>query len=304
MDTNSSENTTDEQLVALNQTPQPRDPYCFVDPDEEFEFQSSSSSPEDFQGFNCLDRRHARRQLLFRRPHVEVSASSSDDEEGDFSGYTREEIFFPEGSNSREFCENRGVSTASSNHSDDSASDPGLKGSRKRKKNPKRWQRNVRKRARAEGTRYRMTSGRIKSPRKQGPPCNCPKKCFEQVRKEEQEHLIMQFNHMGTHELQNQYLRGLIVASNIKRRGAGGKLGSAKDKPGKKSTSFEYFVVTSINRRVKVCRQAFLSIHSIGYTRVKNLRQSAVCKPDMRGKHGNRPKKVTNIHLQNVRNHI
>lgn len=86
MDTNSSENTTDEQLVALNQTPQPRDPYCFVDPDEEFEFQSSSSSPEDFQGFNCLDRRHARRQLLFRRPHVEVSASSSDDEEGDFQG--------------------------------------------------------------------------------------------------------------------------------------------------------------------------------------------------------------------------
>lgn len=304
MATNSSENTTDEQLVALNETPQPRDPYCFVDPDEEFEFQSSSSSLEDFKGFTRLDCRHARRQLLFRRPSVEVSASSSDDEEGDFSGYTREEIFFPEGSNSREFCENRGVSTSSSNHSDDSASDPGLKGSRKRKKNPKRWQRNVRKRARAEGTRYKMTSGRIKSPRKQGPPCSCPKKCFEQVSKEEREHLIMQFNHMGTHELQNQYLRGLIVASNVKRRGAGGKLGSAKDKPGKRSTSFEYFVVTSINRRVKVCRQAFLSIHGIGYTRVKNLRQSAVCKPDMRGKHGNRPKKVTNIHLQNVRNHI
>jgi len=136
MATNSSENTTDEQLVALNETPQPRDPYCFVDPDEEFEFQSSSSSLEDFQGFTRLDCRHARRQLLFRRPSVEVSASSSDDEEGDFSGYTREEIFFPEGSNSREFCENRGVSTSSSNHSDDSASDPGLKGSRKRKKNP------------------------------------------------------------------------------------------------------------------------------------------------------------------------
>jgi len=32
MATNSSENTTDEQLVALNETPQPRDPYCFVDP--------------------------------------------------------------------------------------------------------------------------------------------------------------------------------------------------------------------------------------------------------------------------------
>ena len=134
MATNSSENITDEQLVALNETPQPRDPYCFVDPDKEFEFQSSSSFLEDFQGFNRLDRRHARRHLFFRRPDVEVSASSSGDEEGEFSGYTREEIFFPEGSNSHEFCENRGVSTASSNHSDDSVSDPGLKGSQKRTK--------------------------------------------------------------------------------------------------------------------------------------------------------------------------
>ena len=179
MATNSSENTTEEQLVALNKSPQPRDPYRFVDPDEEFEIQSSGSSLEDFQGFTHLDRRHAMRQLLFRRPDIEVSASSSDDEEGGFSGYTREEIFFPEGSNNRDFCENRSVSTASSSHNDDSASDPGLKGSRKKQTNPKRWQRNIRKRARAEGTRYRMTSGRIKSPRKQGPPCSCPQKCFE-----------------------------------------------------------------------------------------------------------------------------
>ena len=136
MATNSSENTTEEQLVALNETPQPRDPYRFVDPDEEFEFQSSGSYLEDFQDFNRLDRRHARRHLLFRRPDIEVSASSSDDEEGEFSGYTREEIFFPEGSNSRDFCENRGVRTASSGNSDNSALDPGLKGSWKRKKIP------------------------------------------------------------------------------------------------------------------------------------------------------------------------
>ena len=80
-----------------------------MDPDEEFEIQSSRSSLEDFQGFTHVDRRHARHQLHFRRPDIEVSASLSDDEEGAFSGYTREEIFFPEGSNNRDFCENRGV---------------------------------------------------------------------------------------------------------------------------------------------------------------------------------------------------
>lgn len=142
------------------------------------------------------------------------SASSSDDKEGEFSGYTREEIFFPEETNSPEFCENRGVRTASSGNSDNSALDPGLKGSWKRKKIPIDGKRNVRKRARTKGTRYRLTSKRIKSPRKKGPPCSCPKKC-----KEEQEHLIMQFNHMGSHELQNKCLRGFIVASNVKRCG-------------------------------------------------------------------------------------
>ena len=147
MATNSSENTTDQPLVVLIDTPQPHDPYRFVDPDKEIEFQSSSSSLKDFQGFNRPPTCKASTSFPKARYR---SASSSDDEEGEFSGYTREEIYFPEGSKRREFCENRGVSTGSSSNSDNSASDPGLKGRWKRKKNPKRWQRNVRKRARAE----------------------------------------------------------------------------------------------------------------------------------------------------------
>ena len=253
-------------------------------------------------GFTTQDCRHARRRLLFWVHERPESDSESSNEEEEFLGYTREEIFFPEGSNTREFSENRGVNSASSSESD-SSSDPGLKASKNRSRNPKRWKRNIRKRAKAEGMRYIMTSGKVQSPRKQGPPCSCPRKCFEQVSRDEREHLLMQFNHKGRHDLQNQYLRGLIVATDVKRRGSGGKLGSAKHQPGKK-TSYAYYILTSINRRVQVCQKAFLSIHGIGYTRVKNIRTAPVCKQDMRGKHSNRVNKVTTTHVENVRNHI
>lgn len=93
--------------------------------------------------------------------------------------------------------------------------------------------------------------------------------------------------------------------ADIKRRGAGGRDGTAKGKPGKRGSSYIYSIITSANRKVPVCRKAFLSIHGIGYTRIKNLRKTTgACKPDQRGKHGNRPHKVKTEHLQNVRNHI
>ena len=71
---------------------------------------------------------------------------------------TREEIFFPEGCNTVEFSENRGVNSARSSQSD-SSSDPGLKTSKKRSRNPKRCKQNIRKKAKAEGSRYEIVCG-------------------------------------------------------------------------------------------------------------------------------------------------
>ena len=76
---------------------------------------------------------------------------------------TREEIFFPGGCNTLEFSENRGVNSASSSQSD-SSSDPGLKTSKKRSRNPKRCKRNIMKKAKVEGSCYIMSSGKVKSP--------------------------------------------------------------------------------------------------------------------------------------------
>ena len=116
------------------------------------------------------------------------------------------------------------------------------------------------------------------------------------MNEEERKRLLMQFNQIGNHNMQNQYLRGLIEATDVKQRGAGGRDGTAKGKPGKRGSSFLYSIVTSANRKVGICHKAFLSIHRIGYTRIKNLRKTpGACKPDQRGKHGNRPHKPGNI---------
>lgn len=289
--------------------PQPGPSSYFQNPEDSFYFECSGddnanpTSPEHtiYDGRRKLPLQKA--NFLSREGE---DSSESDESERSFSGFEREEIFLRKGSNVRQTCEKRGIGSASeSSSSDGSSSDPALKRGRKRQKNPKRWKANIRKKARAEGVGYRRKSGKLKSPRKAGHRCHCSKKCFEKVNEEERKHLLLQFNHIGNHSMQNQYLRGLIEATDIKRRGAGGRDGTAKGKPGKRGSSYIYSIITSANRKVPVCRKAFLSIHGIGYTRIKNLRKTAgACKPDQRGKHGNRPHKVKTEHLQNVRNHI
>ena len=297
----SEENSEEAQPGSSNPFQDPSDPYYFHGGSVSTTTSMTTPSVEP-------PSQKTKRRLPFHRTASILSSDSEHSSDGnaeDFLGFEREEIFLQKGSNVREACEQNGASDSETSTSDGSSSDVALKGSRKRKKNPARWKSHIKKKARAEGARYTMKSGRVKSPRKIGPPCKCSKKCFEKIPSEEREHLLIQFNRIGSHNLQNQYLRGLIEAVYVKRRGAGGHLGSAKGKPGKRGSSFVYSIVTSQNRKIIVCRQAFQSLHGIGYTRIKNLRKSTgACKPDQRGRHTIRPHKVQDRHLDNVRSHI
>lgn len=53
----------------------------------------------------------------------------------------------------------------------------------------------------------------VKSPRKQGPPCSRPRKCFEQVSSDEREHLLIQFNYMGQYDLHCVTPTGIFTSS-------------------------------------------------------------------------------------------
>ncbi|KAJ7375123.1 hypothetical protein OS493_001861 [Desmophyllum pertusum] len=123
------------------------------------------------------------------------------------------------------------------------------------------------------------------------------KKCFEEVDPELQYHLLTSFNNVKTKEQQDQYLTGMIVASDptwVGDRKKGGKFHEANK--GRKQTTYTYYIPTESNRRIVVCKEAFMSIHGIGSAWLKRIRSTS---PQSRqGRHRNRPNKITAATIQ------
>ena len=109
--------------------------------------------------------------------------------------------------------------------------------------------------------------------RKTGPDCNCPRRCFRKVDRGLQYHILHTFNNIGDNQAQNLYLRGLVVAKDPCRLGKQGRGGVSHKKklPQVKESSFEYYVPNGENRRLRVCRRAFASLHGITYRRVRTV---------------------------------
>lgn len=102
-----------------------------------------------------------------------------------------------------------------------------------------RWKRNVHKIAFAKGLPTVDTKGRPKPGRSTGPSCKCASECFSLVDGRERRWVLDQFNTMADRNLQNLYLRGLIVA----------------EEPGEIARAFrsyDYYVQTSDTCRTKV----------------------------------------------------
>ena len=86
-----------------------------------------------------------------------------------------------------------------------------------------------------------------------GSDCGCKLECFQNVNDDDKEWIIDRFNELGNYNLQNVYLRGLIVAKSIQRVGAHGMYGKADgEKPQKRKCSYEYWTPTKTLKRVKV----------------------------------------------------
>lgn len=155
------------------------------------------------------------------------------------------------------------------------------------------WKRNKRKIAFARGQATTDCRGRPLPSRKTGPPCGCRRECFSQVDVHKRWRILETFNGMGDTSSQNIYLRALIVGKDPKCLGSGGSLGINKaGKERKHAFSHEYFVQTSDLKRIPVCREAFISLHGITEQRAKTV-QSKATPVDMRGRHQNRPHKIT-----------
>lgn len=142
--------------------------------------------------------------------------------------------------------------------------------------------------------------------REQGDPCKCKNKCFEVVNENERSSVLRHMNSLKSHDEVNLYLTGLVTAIPIQRRRVANEC-EAKFR----DTSYSYNVRVlrdSIPTEVKVCKAAFISIH--GTTRGKvdyileQMKHTGTPPQYRKGKHQNRPRKLTDDVTECVRNHI
>ena len=187
------------------------------------------------------------------------------------------------------------VSEESSTNSD--VIQPKIK-SRKRIRKPQEWKRSKRKCLRNAGKEYVNSNGTTVPPRVTGRNCKCSLRCFHTVSHGDQLRILEEFNGLASFNLQNGYLHGLIRSSEPKRRY------TTKGKDSKRKKTYFYYVRIGGDLK-RVCLTAFCSVHGISVKRVRNIRVKDCSPPiDQRGKHDNRPNKISSDSVTCVKTHI
>lgn len=163
---------------------------------------------------------------------------------------------------------------------------PSTKG-KKRIRSPEKWQRNVRRRKKAQGEMHTSAKGMLVWPRSIGATCKCRLQCFELIGDEKIRKLFEEFNKISDKQKQDIYLAGLILPQNVaRRRGQAGK---------EKEISFKYKVRIN-GQEYPVYKNALWSIHGVSKFRIENVAKSlnynVLPQPDMRGRHLNRPNRI------------
>nr|CAH7745805.1 unnamed protein product [Callosobruchus chinensis] len=153
---------------------------------------------------------------------------------------------------------------------------------KKRKSDPTKYDRNIRKKARVEGKSYTSSKGKnIPAKHVGGSPCSCRLKCYEKFNEDDKLQIFQRFYSLQTKDEQDIFLQGLIQVLNIKQRRP---RQSEKHKP--KSVSYKFYVFKG-STKTEVCLKAFLSLHAVTHKRVRrieSLAQQGKSPKDLRGK--------------------
>ncbi|MEM6612842.1 MAG: hypothetical protein AAF652_11440, partial [Cyanobacteria bacterium P01_C01_bin.72] len=184
----------------------------------------------------------------------------------------------------------------------DPLEDPSAEGNiipKKLKRNSTKWKKNVFKQKVNKGEEHDTKSGNKIPSKTVGEPCTCKKKCFDRVGLPQINQIFSEFYHLADKNLQDAHLFGGIKRMDVTRRRA--KTGER----GQYRTATYKYTVSTGQSVIEVCAQAFRSIHGIGTTRFKRLRDKnqTTAPKDKRGRHGKQRKIAENI-VKSVKEHI
>ena len=134
---------------------------------------------------------------------------------------------------------------------------------KKRVIDPKSWKKHDVKRKRDSGLTYTSPHNKQQVPAKTlGPPCTCPKECYDVIGKDNAQLIFDEYWGLRSHNDQSSYLMNRIVMKDVKHR-------YGQDES-KRSHTREYTVM--VNKKViSVCMVAFLNLHSTSEKRVCNV---------------------------------
>ncbi|XP_063237439.1 uncharacterized protein LOC134539381 [Bacillus rossius redtenbacheri] len=156
------------------------------------------------------------------------------------------------------------------------------------------------KRARLQGKEYANYRRNVVKTKSTTESCRCARKCYDKIDIAQRGKLLDAIHSFSCKNEQDIYLQGLLDAVPIKhRRPRNG------DKSGKRSSSFTFHVVIQ-ERRVKVCKKAFIQLYGVSAKRVRRLQTLLLCgqtPKDMRGQQNNR-KSVPVGDVQAIKDHI
>ena len=87
-----------------------------------------------------------------------------------------------------------------------------------RKRKPENWPRNIRQKKKALGLEHNTAHAIPMASRQTGPPCHCRKKCFTRFTEAEIQQLLSSFSALGSKNLQDAHLFGLVARNAVRRR--------------------------------------------------------------------------------------
>ncbi|CAG9791657.1 unnamed protein product [Diatraea saccharalis] len=179
-------------------------------------------------------------------------------------------------------------------------SNSGKKMSRKRKRDPATWNDRVNKTLKNSGKKYIGCRNKKEFPEKTmiTTGCSCKKKCGNLISSEEREEIFKSYYRLGDHERQWQFIVQHTSAEPIKRM--------TLDRKNNRIQSVKYYLPIN-NTKLQVCRLFFKNTlnvtHQTIYTALEKA-QSADGFHDQRGRHKNRPRRMTTYTEDSIKNHI
>lgn len=142
-----------------------------------------------------------------------------------------------------------------------------------------------------------------------GEDCRCKRfKCFERIPELSRKKIIQSFNLLSSVDEQNIYLCGLITVVPIKQR----RPRQPEQNALLHDASFRYRVrilnMEGNIEEVQVCKKAFIALHGIGRKKLEvlqtSMKMTGEAPKNRRGKHNNRPHKLSDATRSSIRNHI